>query len=200
MFDLPKNIWVLRNIAGSLRRRYDFLSVSSLIFVFYYHSTYDLLHCFLQSALKLFAALSANDERIRKQVRWNFAVALMKKRSLNPWSEITAQKNEVPIRDSFSKCDQIHRKLRIWSYLLKNFLMENFIFCAVDPSICLSRVFLWNRSSNIIKCDGDGFFEQNHVVGCWCQKGPKWGFSSFVKNQRRDFLWFFYMKLQQHKV
>ena len=31
----------------------------------------------------------------------------------------------------FSKCDQICRKLRIWSYLLKKSLMENFIFCAV---------------------------------------------------------------------
>ena len=28
-----------------------------------------------------------------------------------------------------SKCDQIRRKLRIWSYLLKKSLMENFIFC-----------------------------------------------------------------------
>ena len=35
------------------------------------------------------------------------------------------------IKDFFSKCDQIHRKLRIWSYLLKKFLIENFIFCAV---------------------------------------------------------------------
>ena len=31
----------------------------------------------------------------------------------------------------FSKCDQIRRKLRIWSHLLKKSLMENFIFCAV---------------------------------------------------------------------
>ena len=30
-----------------------------------------------------------------------------------------------------SKCDQIRRKLRIWSYLLKKSLMENFSFCAV---------------------------------------------------------------------
>ena len=31
----------------------------------------------------------------------------------------------------FSKCDQIRRKPRIWSHLLKTSLMENFIFCAV---------------------------------------------------------------------
>ena len=32
------------------------------------------------------------------------------------------------ITDFFSKCDQIRRKLRIWSHLLKKSLMENFIF------------------------------------------------------------------------
>ena len=35
------------------------------------------------------------------------------------------------IKDFFSKCDQIRSKLRIWSYLLKKSLMDNFIFCAV---------------------------------------------------------------------
>ena len=30
------------------------------------------------------------------------------------------------------KCDQIHRKLWVWSHLLKKSLMENFIFCAVE--------------------------------------------------------------------
>ena len=34
------------------------------------------------------------------------------------------------IKDFFSKCDQIRRKLQIWSHLLKK-LMGNFIFCAV---------------------------------------------------------------------
>ena len=44
---------------------------------------------------------------------------------------ITAQKTKFSIKDFFSKCGQIRRKLRIWSYLLKKSLMENFIFCAV---------------------------------------------------------------------
>ena len=34
-------------------------------------------------------------------------------------------------KDFFSKCEQIRRKLRIWSDLLKKSLMENFSFCAV---------------------------------------------------------------------
>ena len=32
------------------------------------------------------------------------------------------------IKYFFIKCDQIHRKLRIWSHLLKKSLMENLFF------------------------------------------------------------------------
>ena len=45
--------------------------------------------------------------------------------------ERTAQKMKFSIKDFFSKFDQIRRKMRIWSHLLKKSLMENFIFCAV---------------------------------------------------------------------
>ena len=43
----------------------------------------------------------------------------------------TAQKMKFSIKDFYSKCDQIRRKLRIWSHLLKKSSMEDFIFCAV---------------------------------------------------------------------
>ena len=43
----------------------------------------------------------------------------------------TAQKMKFSITEFFSKCDQIHEKLRIWSHLLKKSVMENLIFCAV---------------------------------------------------------------------
>ena len=43
-------------------------------------------------------------------------------------SRTTAQKRNFSIRDFFSKCDQIRRKMRIWSYLLKKTSTENFIF------------------------------------------------------------------------
>ena len=46
-------------------------------------------------------------------------------------STITAQKMKFPIKDFFSKCDQIRSFMRIWSHLLKKSLMENFIFCVV---------------------------------------------------------------------
>ena len=48
---------------------------------------------------------------------------------------ITAQKMKFSIKDFFSKCDQIRRKLRIWSHSLKKRLMKNFIFCAVDVAL-----------------------------------------------------------------
>ena len=35
------------------------------------------------------------------------------------------------IKNFFSECDQIRRKLQILAYLLKKSLMENSIFCAV---------------------------------------------------------------------
>ena len=38
------------------------------------------------------------------------------------------------VKDFFSKCDQIRRKLRIWSHLLRKSLMENFIFRAVPAA------------------------------------------------------------------
>ena len=47
----------------------------------------------------------------------------------------TAQKMKFSIKDFFSKCDQIRRKLRIWSHLLNKSLMENFIFVQCHSSI-----------------------------------------------------------------
>ena len=46
------------------------------------------------------------------------------------WKTPTAQKMKFFINDFFSKY-QIRRKLPIWSHLLKESLMENFIFQAV---------------------------------------------------------------------
>ena len=54
------------------------------------------------------------------------------------------KKKNFSNKDFFSKCNQIRRKLRIWSHLLKKSLLENFIFCAVvllaicDTSYCFT--------------------------------------------------------------
>ena len=44
----------------------------------------------------------------------------------------TAQEMKFSNKNFFRKCDQIRRKLRIWSHLLKKSLMGNCIFCAVS--------------------------------------------------------------------
>ena len=62
----------------------------------------------------------------------------------------TLRKNEVfSIIDFFSKCDQIRRKLRIWSHQLKKFVMENFIFCTVEVQTgqIFDRFFQWRQVS-----------------------------------------------------
>ena len=49
----------------------------------------------------------------------------------------TSQKIKFSVKDYFSKCDQIRRKLQIWSHLLKQSFMENFAFYVVwrpDPN------------------------------------------------------------------
>ena len=45
---------------------------------------------------------------------------------------VNAKEIKFSIKDFFSKCDQIPRKMRIWSHLLKKSKMGNFIFCAVS--------------------------------------------------------------------
>ena len=66
------------------------------------------------------------------------------------FGDCTAQKMTFSIKDLFSKCDRIRRKLRIWSHLLKKSLMKNFIFCAVKKFLTLPQVTL-NFLENILK-------------------------------------------------
>ena len=57
---------------------------------------------------------------------------LMKKMSFKYLTVVyTPQKMKFFVKDLFSKCNQTRSFLRIPSHLLKNALMENFIFCAV---------------------------------------------------------------------
>ena len=57
-------------------------------------------------------------------------------------SKSTAQKMKFYIKGFFSKCDQICRKLRIWSHLVKKSLMENFIFGLVKCTLFLFPLFI----------------------------------------------------------
>ena len=52
-------------------------------------------------------------------------------------THVTAQKVKFFIKDFFSKCDQILRKLRNWSHLRKKSSMENLFF--VQCELCQSK-------------------------------------------------------------
>ena len=72
----------------------------------------------------------------------------------------TAQKVKFSIKGFSSKCDQIRRKLRIWSHSLEKSLMENFNFCVVFKLTLLiiltkilkgSWMHLWSALMQAIK-------------------------------------------------
>ena len=66
------------------------------------------------------------------------------------------------IKDFFSKCDQIRRKLRISSHLLKKSLMGNFIFCC---SVCIKR-FIIQWRSNVRTDMGSTHKKECVVIAC----------------------------------
>ena len=58
---------------------------------------------------------------------------------------ITAQKMKFSITYIFSKCDQIRRKLRIWSHVLKKSIMKNFNFLCSACSYMKILTLSWRR-------------------------------------------------------
>ena len=56
---------------------------------------------------------------------------------------------KFPIKDLFSKCDQIRSFPWIWSYLLNNSFLENFIFPSFIPYLCNTTVTLLNEVCTI---------------------------------------------------
>ena len=74
--------------------------------------------------------------------KWHFNqtchfLLFKRKFSYNHW------KAKYSIKEFFSKYDQIRSFLRIWSYLLKKSLMENFIFCAVNLATKPSHIGIY---------------------------------------------------------
>ena len=55
-------------------------------------------------------------------------------------------KMKFSIKDFFSQRDQIRRKQRIWSHLLKKSLLENFIFGAVIFNIFYLTLLHFGRT------------------------------------------------------
>ena len=66
------------------------------------------------------------------KVRISNGSAIKEVRSFDPpLTSNTWRKMKCFMKFFFSKCDQIRRKLRIWSHLMKKSSTENFIFCAM---------------------------------------------------------------------
>ena len=59
--------------------------------------------------------------------------------------ETLHKKIKFSIKDFFSKCDQIRKKLQIWLHLLKKSLMENFIFYAVSKIKNVKKLNVWGH-------------------------------------------------------
>ena len=67
------------------------------------------------------------------------------------------------VKDFFSKYDQLHRKLRIWSYLLKKSLMENFMFCVVNALNHHTENSDFCSSSHLDYCDIESINERHYL-------------------------------------
>ena len=97
----------------------------------------------------------------------------------------TAQKMKFSIKDFFSKCDQIRRKLRISSHLLKKSLMENFIFCVV---MCA-----WQLDIHVI------FFKVSLLASNYLEHLNYW-MAKNVGITPHNMLGFFFSNLNRHSI
>ena len=67
----------------------------------------------------------------------------------NQISTDNAQKMKISIKDLFSKCDQIRRKLRMWSHLLKKFLVEIFFLCVQSETLFEWKIDEFDQSNSL---------------------------------------------------
>ena len=88
-------------------------------------------------------------------------------------------KTMFSVRDSFSKCEQIFRKLQIWSHLLKKSLMENFISCAVNFRSWSPRPYLGTET--MINDLQWNFFPKKCIKYVWL--GPKFAYETFLRKK-----------------
>ena len=83
------------------------------------------------------------------------------------------------IKDFLSKCDQIRSFLRIWSHLLKKYLTENFIFCAVDT--------LTNTLKSCSALQSCAFVDHLNIQSeLWHQITIKYNFDLHAKFQKEN--------------
>ena len=114
------------------------------VFRQFFHVKYILLKIFLQNVSNFIGQKTADMVTFTEEIlhgKLHFLCSDKKQQVLNKnvHGPKPAQKIKFSMKDFFSKCDQICRKLRIWSHLLKKSLMEKFIFCAVKE--CLHGIY-----------------------------------------------------------
>ena len=73
------------------------------------------------------------------------------------------KKMKFSVEAFLSKCDQIRRKLRSWSLLLKKSLMENYIFYALIVCVYM-LVKPWRRLENLTLDTSDEVREELGIV------------------------------------
>ena len=81
-------------------------------------------------------------DNVHEKRMWVKPLQIECRNTLQVWTVVlflptTEQKMKFSLKNFFSICNQIHRKLRIWSYLLKKSLMKTFTFCTLYPRILI---------------------------------------------------------------
>ena len=101
------------------------------IFVLYFDHTYKFI---LQKFLKVIFSLLFHLlwGLSKRNIYMSPEIA---RKPLKVFSKPHCTKKEVFIKNFFSKCDQVHKKLRIWPHLLKKSVIENFIFFVVPVTL-----------------------------------------------------------------
>ena len=106
----------------------------------------------------------------------------------------TAQKTKFSIEDLFSKFNQIGRKLRIWSYLLKKSLIGNFIFCVAIGIIDTTMIYCESFISQVF-IPKLILVKYNSIKSSYYRKKPPQisvtSFTGFVENSCFENLCFF---------
>ena len=102
---------------------------------------------------------------------WKFPEELLLRYALH-WHGENYSTKKFFTKDFFSKCDQIRCFLRIWSHLLKKFLMENFPFCTLNrlvnvttSHLFIGLVFLWRRLIKTqLYLQGQRFYHRHEYI------------------------------------
>ena len=64
----------------------------------------------------------------------------------------TAQKFKFAIKDLVDECEQIHRKMRIWSHLKEGILIEKVDFLCSAGYWAMPLKMFWRSSESLVDC------------------------------------------------